>query len=106
MYKFKKPSKISGRLCYINIVFTILSNKHPNGFIRNGITHLIGIKHHFYVVFGFNKYAIIFLITQMKTNKLTRKKQQKLTFLPVHTFLKVLFNKNKTKNLQNITFKL
>lgn len=42
----------------------------------------------------------------MKTNKLTRKKQQKLTFLRVHTFLKVLFNKNKIKNLQNTIFKL
>lgn len=40
----------------------------------------------------------------MKTNKLTRKKQQKLTFLRVHAFLKVLFNKNKAKKLTKYDF--
>lgn len=44
----------------------------------------------------------------MKINKLTRKKQQKLTFLQEQTFLKVLSNKYKVKNLQKIilNFKL
>jgi hypothetical protein len=49
------------------------------------------------VAFGFNKYANIILITQIKNNKLIRKSDKKPFFYDIKHLTNFLLHKNKVK---------